>query len=476
MGKYDALFKAIFPKLVRKSNAKKIAQALNNNISKTILPRETSTPSNNRFRAIVYKGGDIKDPYATFVTTDRQYASQYGKVTPYIIEAPFTETTEPLMGYRDPVTMDMTIHKLTNGNPDVSAVVGHDLVTGEFPYTSQGVEVLSLNPNNLSPIMPQTKKTSLAFFERPLTEAQQKELEWISKYSYKQGGKMNNIKLLKHGSGIHIKKQNRGKFTEYCGGKVTSACIAKGKNSPNPIIRKRATFADNARHFKHDFGGQLTNPYFDQLYNTNTIPASTPHSTKLDPHQLTQQLDDRIYNKRNSDNLRLELKKQIQETKNQKAMNIANSVGDFAKNISDQIQGMSMQNKMMKAGNLAEILGGQLLHGVENNQDLKNKFLTGQATAKDIYNPSNGFSTGIEFNEDGTIKSYNGKPLTDLEKQALQNYFHQQSQQLLYQKMLSQRRGGKIKKRLLAKPHQPFGNVSVLDDTGVINRKTLKLK
>ena len=75
MGKYDALFKAIFPKLVRKSNAKKIAQALNNNISKTILPRETSTPSNNRFRAIVYKGGDIKDPYATFVTTDRQYAS-----------------------------------------------------------------------------------------------------------------------------------------------------------------------------------------------------------------------------------------------------------------------------------------------------------------------------------------------------------------------------------------------------------------
>jgi hypothetical protein len=23
------------------------------------------------------------------------------------------------------------------------------------------------------------------------------------------------------GSGIHIKKKNRGKFTEYCGGKVT---------------------------------------------------------------------------------------------------------------------------------------------------------------------------------------------------------------------------------------------------------------
>ena len=51
----------------------------------------------------------------------------------------------------------------------------------------------------------------------------------------------------KNGSKIHIKKKNRGKFTEYCGGKVTEECIRKGKNSPNPIIRKRATFAANAR-------------------------------------------------------------------------------------------------------------------------------------------------------------------------------------------------------------------------------------
>jgi hypothetical protein len=41
---------------------------------------------------------------------------------------------------------------------------------------------------------------------------------------------MNNIEIfgipyLKKGSGIHIKKKNRGKFTEYCGGKVTNKCI-----------------------------------------------------------------------------------------------------------------------------------------------------------------------------------------------------------------------------------------------------------
>lgn len=55
------------------------------------------------------------------------------------------------------------------------------------------------------------------------------------------------IERMKKGSKIHIKKKNRGKFTEYCGGKVTSECIAKGKRSPDPAIRKRATFAANSR-------------------------------------------------------------------------------------------------------------------------------------------------------------------------------------------------------------------------------------
>jgi hypothetical protein len=54
---------------------------------------------------------------------------------------------------------------------------------------------------------------------------------------YKKGGK----------SGIHIKPENKGKFTAYCGGNVTQACIAKGKASSDPAVRKRATFAANAR-------------------------------------------------------------------------------------------------------------------------------------------------------------------------------------------------------------------------------------
>jgi hypothetical protein len=63
--------------------------------------------------------------------------------------------------------------------------------------------------------------------------------------------------LFKDGGGIHIKKANRGKFTEYCGGKVTSECIARGKRSSSPAVRKRATFAQNARGWHHAFGGWL---------------------------------------------------------------------------------------------------------------------------------------------------------------------------------------------------------------------------
>ena len=65
-----------------------------------------------------------------------------------------------------------------------------------------------------------------------------------------------HIFLKKSGGSIKIKKKNRGKFTDYCGGKVTEECIRKGQNSSNPTTRKRANFAWVARHkFKHQDGG-----------------------------------------------------------------------------------------------------------------------------------------------------------------------------------------------------------------------------
>lgn len=50
---------------------------------------------------------------------------------------------------------------------------------------------------------------------------------------------------------IKIKKENVGKFTEYCKGLglsgVTQECIAKGKKSPSKAVKKRSVFAENTR-------------------------------------------------------------------------------------------------------------------------------------------------------------------------------------------------------------------------------------
>ena len=75
------------------------------------------------------------------------------------------------------------------------------------------------------------------------------------------------ISYLKKGGGIHIKKKNRGSFTRWCGGNVTEECIRKGKNSSNPKIRKKATFAANARKWKHQEGG-IIRPSFEEWYPT----------------------------------------------------------------------------------------------------------------------------------------------------------------------------------------------------------------
>lgn len=73
--------------------------------------------------------------------------------------------------------------------------------------------------------------------------------------------KMNDLMAMQnisaYGGPIHIKKENRGKFTDYCGGKVTNECIQRGLNSPNPLTRKRANFARNSRGWSHADGGIL---------------------------------------------------------------------------------------------------------------------------------------------------------------------------------------------------------------------------
>jgi len=57
------------------------------------------------------------------------------------------------------------------------------------------------------------------------------------------------------GGGIHIKPSHKGLLHKDLGvpeGKpIPAAKLAKAKNSENPAVRRRATFADNAKHWNH---------------------------------------------------------------------------------------------------------------------------------------------------------------------------------------------------------------------------------
>lgn len=74
------------------------------------------------------------------------------------------------------------------------------------------------------------------------------------------------VEIMKSGAKIKIKDSQKGSFTKYCNGKVTNECIRRGKNSPDPKIRKKAIFAQNARKWKHASGGSTL---FEGIKTTN---------------------------------------------------------------------------------------------------------------------------------------------------------------------------------------------------------------
>lgn len=120
------------------------------------------------------------------------------------------------------------------------------------------------------------------------------------------------VHLLKKGSGIHIKKSHEGRFTEYCGGNVTEECIRRGKNSPDPKIRKQAVFAQNARKFKHQDGGSI--------YGASQIQTNGNLS-----QQWKQQQEMSVQNFNQS----MEQKKQLDEIKRiQESQALGKSIGN----------------------------------------------------------------------------------------------------------------------------------------------------
>lgn len=114
----------------------------------------------------------------------------------------------------------------------------------------------------------------------------------MSPEDWERSGFSNTQNSMKKG-GIHIKPENRGKFTEYCGGKVTAECIERGKNSSSAAVRKRATFAANARKW-HQEGGEICLECIQDNFNPLAIPYTdfriggpVPFGYKIAPDGMT---------------------------------------------------------------------------------------------------------------------------------------------------------------------------------------------
>ena len=58
---------------------------------------------------------------------------------------------------------------------------------------------------------------------------------------------MANKKWIQKANRQMKRKGTVGKFTEYCGGRVTQGCIDKAKRSDDPTFVRRAVFAENMR-------------------------------------------------------------------------------------------------------------------------------------------------------------------------------------------------------------------------------------
>jgi len=69
------------------------------------------------------------------------------------------------------------------------------------------------------------------------------------------------MKFKMGGSGIHIKPENKGKFTATK--KATGKTTEELTHSKNPVTKKRAIFAQNAAKFKHADGSKNTKSFPD---------------------------------------------------------------------------------------------------------------------------------------------------------------------------------------------------------------------
>lgn len=221
-------------------------------------------------------------------------------------------------------------------------------------------------------------------------------IQWILMEYYK----INIIEFLKKGSGIHIKPENKGKFTKYCKGKVTSECIARGKRSSDPAVRKRATFAANSRKWQHKNGGTFKYQQGGLFSKVgNFLSSDTGKSVISGISQLYNGIKNsaKVADYKNQDNQRIEA-----EYKSR-----LNNVGDVSQEAQSYIDYLKQQNPDVHYGTIDL---GQIQQRLINQRRQQNKAQSDQWKQEQLNNQAETIQSiqGSGTNFSGIIDSIGG--------------------------------------------------------------------
>lgn len=186
---------------------------------------------------------------------------------------------------------------------DVNDLVLNDYKTHKIPQISVEQiknQILNDEESKLWPILSQRPEMFYEALQQLEKSGDQVTLDRLKSF-IKHAQEMNTLRegqlqYFKNGRKIHIKESQKGSFTRYCGGNVTSECIARGKASPDPRIRKKATFAANARKWKHSDGGSIN--YFKGGNKINSADTYSNNTEEQDDvfNPYTAEIDSNIFN------------------------------------------------------------------------------------------------------------------------------------------------------------------------------------
>lgn len=148
-----------------------------------------------------------------------------------------------------------------------------------LPSREESFKIENLNSKDINDAVEYLFKMQGTKFDPKQTTTMKKRAEFFKNSKFENGGKMS----------IHIKPENRGKFnaTKKRTGKTTEELT----HSKNPLTRKRAIFAQNAKKWKHANGGELLglDYYTNQLYDGGGLLNSPMVSRSIINPNLTAQ-------------------------------------------------------------------------------------------------------------------------------------------------------------------------------------------